>query len=83
MDFLRICFGAGVIEGYGLTESSSCCSGTIPEETQPGHVGGPVPTVEIKLADIPEMKYTNADKPHPRGEVCITQPLPCFCAPVT
>ena len=69
MTFLRVCFGAVVIEGYGLTESSSCCSATLPEEVEPGHVGGPIPGVEIKLADIPDMKYTNADQPYPRGEV--------------
>lgn len=79
MDFLRICFSAPVIEGYGLTESSSCCSATVPEETRPGHVGGPVPCVEIKLADIPDMNYTNADKPHPRGEVSDSSPL-LWCA---
>ena len=71
MDFLRICFGAVVIEGYGLSESSSCCSATLPEETRAGHVGGPMPCVEIKLADIPDMKYTNADQPNPRGEVSL------------
>lgn len=69
MTFLRVCFGAVVIEGYGLTESSSCCSATLPEEVEPGHVGGPIPSIEIKLADIPDMKYTNADQPYPRGEV--------------
>lgn len=69
MDFLRICFSAIVIEGYGLTESSSCCSATLPEEVEAGHVGGPIPSVEIKLDDIPDMKYTNADQPYPRGEV--------------
>lgn len=69
MNFLRICFGAVVVEGYGLTESSSCCSATLPEEVEAGHVGGPIPCVEIKLDDLPDMKYTNADMPYPRGEV--------------
>lgn len=69
MYFLRICFSAIVIEGYGLTESSSCCSCTLPEEVEAGHVGGPTTCVEIKLVDLPDMKYTAADKPYPRGEV--------------
>ena len=34
-----------------------------------GHVGGPCSSCEIKLVDIPEMSYTNADQPNPRGEV--------------
>lgn len=73
MDFLRICFSATVIEGYGLTESSSCCAATLPEEVEAGHVGGPIPSVEIKLDDLPDMKYTNADVPYPRGEASFGQ----------
>lgn len=34
-----------------------------------GHVGGPLTGCEVKLVDIPEMSYTNADLPNPRGEV--------------
>ena len=70
MDFLRICFpGAIVLEGYGMTESSCtiCVSGV--EDWVAGHVGGPVPCNEVKLADVPEMNYSNADQPYPRGEV--------------
>ena len=72
MNFLRICFGCLVVEGYGLTETTSAVCATFPEEHRAGHVGGPAPSVEIKLADIPDMKYTNADKPYPRGEVSPT-----------
>lgn len=67
-------FGATVVEGYGMTETACTISLTLPAETEAGHVGGPVPCCEVKLADIPEMAYTSADKPHPRGEVCVRGP---------
>ena len=69
LDFLRICFGSEVIEGYGMTETSCTISMTSPTDLKAGHVGGPLPSCEVKLADIPEMSYTTADQPHPRGEV--------------
>ncbi|EFN52377.1 hypothetical protein CHLNCDRAFT_32504 [Chlorella variabilis] len=74
-DFLRICFGATVIEGYGMTESSCLISMTPPGDPRAGHVGPPSPACEVKLEDIPEMGYTNADQPHPRGEICVRGPI--------
>lgn len=75
MQFLRICFGATVLEGYGMTESSCTMTLTRPDDTSLGHVGAPLPSCEIKLVDIPEMNYTSADKPYPRGEVCVRGPI--------
>lgn len=74
-DFLRICFGATVLEGYGMTETSCVISMTLPGDATAGHVGGPCSSCEIKLVDIPEMSYTNADQPNPRGEICIRGPI--------
>ena len=70
MDFLRICFpGSTILEGYGMTESSCTIAVSALEDTQAGNVGPPVRCNEVKLADVPEMSYTNADQPYPRGEV--------------
>lgn len=70
MDFLRICFSCDVYEGYGQTESTAGSTLTIKNDLRPGHVGPPLPCNDIKLVDVPEMGYTSADKPYPRGEVC-------------
>lgn len=65
-DFLRICFGAIVLEGYGMTETSCTICVTSPQDPLSGHVGSPLPCCEVKLYDIPEMSYTTNDKPYPR-----------------
>lgn len=79
IEFLKVVFSTAVIEAYGMTEST--CTGTFCHQLDPttGHVGGLVSTAEMKLKDIPEMGYTNADKdefgnPTPRGEVCFRGP---------
>ncbi|KDD73239.1 AMP-binding enzyme, partial [Helicosporidium sp. ATCC 50920] len=73
--FLKICFDAHVIEGYGMTETSASAIVSAPGDPVLGHVGPPLPGVEVKLVDVPEMGYTNADAPHPRGEVCLRGPI--------
>ncbi|MFS7919196.1 putative long-chain-fatty-acid--CoA ligase [Helianthus anomalus] len=74
MDFLKVCFGCPVIEGYGMTETA--CVITIMDDTDnlSGHVGSPNPSCEVKLADVPEMNYTSDDQPNPRGEICVRGP---------
>nr|XP_024403129.1 long chain acyl-CoA synthetase 6, peroxisomal-like isoform X2 [Physcomitrium patens] len=74
LEFLRICFGGFVSEGYGMTETSCLITGTQPGDYLYGHVGSPSPSCEVKLADVPEMEYTNYDKPYPRGEICVRGP---------
>lgn len=73
-DFLRVCFGADVLEGYGMTETSCVISSTAAGDPVTGHVGGPITCCEVKLDDIPDMNYTHADKPYPRGEICVRGP---------
>lgn len=68
-EFLRICFGSTVTEGYGMTETSCTITIQRPDDATIGHVGAPITCNEVKLQDIPEMNYLNADQPYPRGEV--------------
>lgn len=75
MDFLRICFGGLVAEGYGMTETSCVISGVDEGDYLSGHVGSPNPACEIKLVDVPEMNYTSDDQPYPRGEICVRGPI--------
>ncbi|OQR96481.1 long-chain-fatty-acid-CoA ligase [Achlya hypogyna] len=73
-EFLKIAFSCRVEEGYGLTETTAALTLSIPEIPTGAHVGMPLPNLQIRLADVPEMNYTSADKPRPRGEVCVRGP---------
>ncbi|XP_028108945.1 long chain acyl-CoA synthetase 6, peroxisomal-like isoform X1 [Camellia sinensis] len=75
MDFLRVCFGCQVVEGYGMTETACVISAMDEGDNLSGHVGSPNPACEVKLMDVPEMNYTSDDKPYPRGEICVRGPL--------
>lgn len=59
MQFLRICFSAHVVEGYGQTESTAASTLTMPGDDRVfGNVGTPLVTNLVKLVDVPEMNYT-------------------------
>lgn len=49
LDFRAI--GFGVVEGYGLTETSPVVSLTDIGDFQPGTVGKPIPNIEVRIAD--------------------------------
>lgn len=56
-----------------MTESCGMCAILPPEFMQYGSVGAPVPSVEIKLLDVPEAGYFSTNK-QPQGEVLIRGP---------
>ncbi|CDF41291.1 long-chain-fatty-acid-CoA ligase [Chondrus crispus] len=70
-DFLKICFNCPVVQGYGLTETVGGMNCSVPDLSKSGTCGGPLPGVQVKLRDLPDMGYLNQDKPYPRGEVCV------------
>jgi len=75
-DFLKIAFATPFIEGYGQTETCAAAFGQVPSDPSSGNVGGPMTTIEFKMVDVADMKYTSKDKgpngePMPRGEICL------------
>lgn len=72
--FMKLCFACPFSEGYGQTEGLGGQFLTNQDDPEMGHVGGPLPHVEFKLRDVPEMNYFATDKdengnPTPRGEI--------------
>ncbi|KAJ7474482.1 long-chain-fatty-acid-CoA-ligase [Mycena galericulata] len=66
-----------LLQGYGLTESCGMCAIVPPECFRYDAVGMPVPSVEIKLRDVPEAGYFSGGRQgatEERGEVCIRGP---------
>ena len=74
LQFLRVCFGGVVFEGYGMTESACVISKSTEDDLTAGHVGPPTSSCEIKLFDVPDMGYLSSDQPLPRGEICVRGP---------
>ncbi|KAF9027422.1 acetyl-CoA synthetase-like protein [Hymenopellis radicata] len=52
---------------YGMTESCGMCAVLPPEVFRYGAVGLPMPSIEIKLLDVPDAGYTSKSNP-PQGE---------------
>jgi len=72
IDFLKIAFSCDIQGGYGMTETAAVCARTTwGDAGSSGTVGPPQAACEIKLIDVPLMKYTAQDKPNPRGEICV------------
>lgn len=72
ISFIRVAFICQVAEGYGSTENSGTCTKCYLFDPDPnGTTGPPQVGMEIKLVDVPDMKYFSTDKPYPRGEICV------------
>jgi long-chain acyl-CoA synthetase len=70
-DYIRVCMGCPVLQGYGLTETSACATLMQLTENNTGRVGPPVGGINIRLENWEEGNYRVTDKPRPRGEVLI------------
>lgn len=73
LKFLRIVFACPIIEGYGLTETCGATFLTGLNDIMTDHIGGPLPGIEVKLREIPEMGYFCKGEV-PTGELCVRGP---------
>lgn len=62
LEFLKVAFCCPIIEVYGQTEGCGAEFTTSVEDPVGGFVGGPFPSVEYKLVDVPELNYFVTDK---------------------
>ena len=62
-EILEFFWGCGipVLEGYGMTETSTVATSSRPEEHRFGSVGRPLPGVEVKIADDGELLIKGAN----------------------
>jgi len=56
-EFLKVCFGCPVLQGYGLTETAAAGAVSLPDDRKYSHAGPPIVCVEIKLVPVPDMNY--------------------------
>ncbi|KAG9393891.1 AMP-binding enzyme [Carpediemonas membranifera] len=70
-EFVQIVFGSPIIEGYGMTESTSTAAAQLEGVQDMGNVGVPEGNLQIKLIDVPDLDYLVSDSPNPRGEVLL------------
>lgn len=71
LDFLKVTLCTQIQEGYGLTETIAPVSVTFFDDGYAGHIGGPMVNNEVKLVDVPDLKYFSSNTPNPQGELCV------------
>lgn len=68
LTFYKLALGLHVYEVYGQSETNGPATCTHPRDKTPGTVGGVIPSIRVRLRDVPELGYLSSDEP-PRGEV--------------
>nr|XP_040572319.1 LOW QUALITY PROTEIN: long-chain-fatty-acid--CoA ligase 4-like [Lepeophtheirus salmonis] len=70
-DFIRVCLGVDVLQGYGLTETTASATVMDINDISTGTVGPPNQFLDIKLVNWEDGNYKVTDQPRPRGEILI------------
>lgn len=65
------CLCVTILQGYGLTETTSCACVQDYNDKTYGRVGGPCTVTEIRIINWEEGNYRVTDKPYPRGEILV------------
>lgn len=76
-ELIKTCLCVQVIQGYGLTETTSLATVMDRYDLALGRVGAPATNVDIRLINWEEGNYRITDKPHPRGEIVIGRSYIC------
>ncbi|KAL1490621.1 hypothetical protein ABEB36_013283 [Hypothenemus hampei] len=65
------CLCVTIVQGYGLTETTSCACVQDFYDKSFGRVGAPTTICEIRIINWEEGGYRVTDKPYPRGEILV------------
>ncbi|XP_030566257.1 long-chain-fatty-acid--CoA ligase 3-like [Drosophila novamexicana] len=68
---IKTCLCVHLIQGYGLTETTSAATVMDNFDMSYGRTGGPLTICDIRLVNWEEGNYRVTNKPHPQGEVLI------------
>eukprot|EP00831_Metopus_contortus_P048747 TRINITY_DN3989_c0_g1_i3.p2 TRINITY_DN3989_c0_g1~~TRINITY_DN3989_c0_g1_i3.p2 ORF type:complete len:318 (-),score=68.19 TRINITY_DN3989_c0_g1_i3:102-1055(-) len=75
LEMMKLMFSVPFMQGYGQSETAGSISLSYSDDNVSGSVGPPNMCNEVKVVDVPEMKYFSTDltngKPTPRGELCV------------
>lgn len=68
---IQVCLCVDVIQGYGLTETTSAAAVMDAYDMQYGRVGSPLTMCDIRLVNWEEGSYRVTNRPYPQGEIII------------
>lgn len=68
---IQLCLCARVVQGYGLTETTSCATVMDGHDRTIGRVGPPTTICDIRLQNCDEEGFSIKDKPFPQGEIIV------------